>query len=34
MYIAGAKFEEHSFNITRVKLILDLILCYLSETTD
>jgi len=31
MYIAGAKFEEHCFNISRV--ILDLVLCCFSGIT-
>ena len=31
MYIAGAKFEEHCFNISGV--ILDWVLCCFSETT-
>ena len=32
MYIAGAKFEKHCFNISRV--ILDRVLCCFSGTTD
>ena len=31
MYIAGAKFEEHCFNISRV--ILNWVLCCVSGTT-
>jgi len=31
MYIAGAKFEDHCFNVSRV--ILDWMLCCLSGTT-
>ena len=31
MYITGAKFEEHCFNISRV--ILDWVLCCVSGTT-